>query len=573
MLEIGSIFDGKYEVMREVGRGGMSIVYLAYNARINRNCAIKEAKKSGDPSGGVMGLSLQAEVEMLKTLSHDNIVRITDVVETEESLYIVMDYIEGLNLLEVLEQNGPLSKERVIPWAIQLCDAMNYLHSQRPPIIYRDLKPANVILRPDNRVIVIDFGTARTQKGGKTRDTTCLGTPDYAAPEQFNQTGETDARTDIYNLGATMSHLLTGISQAQTDFDVRPLGELRPEYEGSGIEYIISKCCQRSRDNRYQSMEELRRDLEREEELGANAVRQDKKRFRLFLAPVVALLIGIAGMIGFRTVQNATIQNTYDVALSRAERASNIQAGKEDFIAALKLKPSDPEGYTALLNYITDDDTINENERNILLEILNARPDDVSDVNCFEIFRRDNEEQYARFRFELGEDYFFFYGNSLGQGRYEYAKKELEPFKKNGAYVGYLKGTEPQRAETFYLISDVMNLEQKDIGLVTQWDTGKDGYYEIYLSLNNLLGDKKEAEAKCGTIGNTFAVCKVLGDLAQKYHTEFRSDGVSKAEMLTLLQEAKEYIESTPGGMKDQSIRNSAKSAITSAHDDLSEKY
>lgn len=111
-----------------------------------------------------------------------------------------MDYIEGNPLSSALEESGAQPQNQVIAWAIQLCDVLGYLHAQSPPIIYRDMKPSNIMLKPDGNLTLIDFGTAREFKEKNLADTVCLGTIGYAAPEQFGRMGQTDARTDIYCL-------------------------------------------------------------------------------------------------------------------------------------------------------------------------------------------------------------------------------------------------------------------------------------------------------------------------------------------------------------------------------------
>lgn len=136
--------------------------------------------------------------------------RLPDVLEYKDIFLIVMDYIEGRPLSLTLQEQGAQSQEVVVAWAKQLCDVLEYLHSRKPPIIYRDMKPANIMLRPDGRVMLIDFGTAREYKEEHVEDTICLGTVGYAAPEQFGGNGQTDARTDIFCLGRTLYHLLTG---------------------------------------------------------------------------------------------------------------------------------------------------------------------------------------------------------------------------------------------------------------------------------------------------------------------------------------------------------------------------
>ena len=221
MAQVGQIIDGKYEILKEVGKGGMSRVYLAMDQRLNKQWAVKEIQKRGrDENNEYVIQSAIAEANLIKSLDHPSIVRITDIIENDDVIYIVEDYIEGETLASILKREGEQPQERVIEWAIQLCEALQYLHSRTPAIIYRDMKPGNVMLRPEGTIKIIDFGIAREYKAENLEDTTCLGTRGYAAPEQFGGKGQTDARTDIYCLGATLYHLLTGKNPAQPPYEM-----------------------------------------------------------------------------------------------------------------------------------------------------------------------------------------------------------------------------------------------------------------------------------------------------------------------------------------------------------------
>ena len=184
MLEIGSVLDGKYKILSEIGHGGMSVVYMALNEKANKTWAVKEVRKNGRMDFNIVRQGLVAELETLKRLSHPNLPSIVDVIEYDDSFIIVMDYIEGRSLDKVLAEDGIPSQDDVVDWAIQLCDVFNYLHSCRPPIIYRDMKPANVMLKPDGNIALIDFGTAKTYEDN-SGDTSGIGTRGYAAPEQY----------------------------------------------------------------------------------------------------------------------------------------------------------------------------------------------------------------------------------------------------------------------------------------------------------------------------------------------------------------------------------------------------
>ena len=139
MLEVGSILDGKYKILNVIGRGGMSVVYLAINERANKTWAVKEVRKDGGNDQSVVSQNLLAETEMLKKLDHPNLPAIVDVIDQDDCFIIVMDYIEGNSLLDLLEERGRQEQNQVVEWAKQLCDVLGYLHTRHPPIIYRDV--------------------------------------------------------------------------------------------------------------------------------------------------------------------------------------------------------------------------------------------------------------------------------------------------------------------------------------------------------------------------------------------------------------------------------------------------
>ena len=274
-FRIGDVIDGKYKILTKIGQGGMSVVYLAINEKANKHWAVKEVRKEGIRDFEAVKMGLIAEIDILKKLNHPALPSVVDVIDREDDLIIVMDYIEGNALSKSLAEFGAQPEKDVIAWAKQLCDVLSYLHSRTPAIIYRDMKPGNVMLKPNGSLCLIDFGTAREYKPKNLADTTCLGTIGYAAPEQFGGIGQTDGRTDIYCLGATLHHLVTGCDPSKPPYELYPIRQINPELS-YGLEYIINKCVQRDPEKRYQSAEELMIDLENIEKLDAKLRRKAK---------------------------------------------------------------------------------------------------------------------------------------------------------------------------------------------------------------------------------------------------------------------------------------------------------
>lgn len=252
MAEIGAILDGKYEILELIGKGGTARVYLAMDQRLKKKWAIKEIPQN---AGFVVHTAI-AEANIIKNFDHPAIVRIVDIFETDEAIYLVEDYIEGETLGSILKQNGAQPQELVVNWGIQLCGALKYLHSRNPVIIYRDMKPSNIMLTPSGTIKIIDFGIAREYKQSNGEDTTLLGTRGYAAPEQYGGNGQTDPRTDIYSLGVTLYHLVTGQNPCEPPYELYPIRKWNPQLS-AGLERIIEKCTQPDPDKRYQSCDEL----------------------------------------------------------------------------------------------------------------------------------------------------------------------------------------------------------------------------------------------------------------------------------------------------------------------------
>ena len=363
MLEIGSLVDGKYKILNKVGQGGMSVVYLAMNEKANKQWAVKEVRKDGVLDFESVKQGLVAETDILKKLSHPNLPSIIDVIDTEDSFIIIMDYIQGNSLNKALEEYGAQPQEMVIEWAKQLCDVLGYLHSRNPAIIYRDMKPANVMLKPDGNVTLIDFGTAREYKEKNLADTTCLGTVGYAAPEQFGGMGQTDARTDIYCLGATLYHLVTGMNPCEPPYEIKPIRDVNPTLS-SGLERIILKCTQRNPEDRYQTCAELMYALEHYEEIDDIHRKKQKKKLTSFiLSAVMTVVFAATSVFSYVSAENKKSEN-YDEIL---RTASSV----EDYYEAILTDPTRTDAYTGLNEFLSDDFKITSDERQ-QLEKLDA---------------------------------------------------------------------------------------------------------------------------------------------------------------------------------------------------------
>ena len=508
MLEIGSIIDGKYKILNKIGQGGMSVVYLAMNERANKQWAIKEVRKDGTKDYEVVKQGLIAETDILKRLNHPHLPSIIDVIDCDDTFLIVMDYIEGRTLDHWLKKEGAQPQERVVEWAKQICDVLGYLHSRKPPIIYRDLKPSNVMLKPDGKIMIIDFGTAREFKEQSIEDTKCLGTQGYAAPEQYGGHGQTDARTDIYNLGATMYHLLTGHNPSLPPYEMYPIRQWNPSLS-SGLEAIVTKCTQRNPNDRYQSCAELMYALEHFDELDIEYRKQQKRKWGTFLAACSLTAVSLIGCLGFKFAENSTIKNSYDGYLRAASNAATQEEKVDYYRDAINLDPSRGDAWLSLLDVFIDgtgtgDGGLFTQEEDVQMKEILGYTGSGNRTN--ESYLESNPEAYDEFSFQMGLAYFYYYGEEgnkpMSQSWFETAAESdsLEPNKVERAkrfakIAGYSQGLDTRDlagdSEVSYADywADMVELTSGDLTAIDNEQTAlvmyKEMVYQIYKNALN----------------------------------------------------------------------------------------
>lgn len=400
MAREGDVIDGKYEILTQIGEGGMSKVYLAMDRHLKKQWAVKETSKNAVVNREVVAQSAIDEANMIKKLDHVAIPRIVDILEDRDVIYIIMDYVEGHNLLEELEQCGPQPQEYVVFWAKQLCEVLDYLHNLDPPIIHRDMKPKNIMLKPDGNLKLLDFGIAREYKPGKAGDTLTLGTPVYAAPEQSRGSAQTDARTDIYGLGVTMHQLLTGwdlktMADTMIPFEFPPIREVDASLSG-GLEYVIQKCTMINPEERYQSCAELLYALNHYEEADESYRNKQKRKIGAFAGIVAMMVLSLALGIMGRVMMHRANAKTYDYQIRQAQQAEPGSDEKVDrLIEAIEISPN-IEAYKELTDTMKSDDTFTEQEERRLKSVLESAKDRLQD-------------QYADLAFEVGKLYWYYY--------------------------------------------------------------------------------------------------------------------------------------------------------------------
>lgn len=262
-LPANAMLNNRYIIVQTIGRGGMSAVYQATDTLQRGSVwAIKEMSESmvstHEERDYAVSQFLQ-EAQLLRALNHPNMPKVVDVFAQAGKHYLVMEYVKGQTLESLLAaRTQPFSEAEVVAWALQLCEVLGYLHRQN--IIFRDLKPGNIMITHDGQVKLIDFGIVRFFKTGKTKDTQALGTMGYASPEATS--GQTDARSDIYSLCVTLHELLTLHDPASSPLSIPPARRLNSTVSQQ-MESILAKGMQMDRNQRWSSIHEMGAALQR----------------------------------------------------------------------------------------------------------------------------------------------------------------------------------------------------------------------------------------------------------------------------------------------------------------------
>lgn len=523
MLEIGSIVDGKYKVLNVIGKGGMSIVYLVMNEKANKQWAIKEIIKNDYRDFNID----KKEIEMMKKLKHPHLPSIVDVIESESSLLIVMDYIEGRSLDDLFVEQGAQPVELVLEWAKQLCDVLRYLHTQSPPIIYRDMKPANVMLKPDGNLMLIDFGAAREFKPQNLKDTISLGTRGYAAPEQYREDGQSDARTDIYCLGVMLFQLLTG----ENPHELRPIRDIKPELS-SGLEAIIQKCTEVKKEDRYQSAAELLYAIEHYWEFDAEYRKKQKKQLVKFMIPTVLAFVFGIGAVTFGALENRTRKNNYDEYLHHAVVA-------EDYIKAINLDPSRSEAYMGLLKDCLLEDHIltreeSETLRSALIQYGNGKQTNEA------VFRTSSDE-YGQFAYDTGIEYFYRYEDKNN-------KKNAKGYFEIAAEWESLDEQSKERARRLYTIADYYS----KIGMIDEAGDASVTYFDYW---NDLVALSEGNLVEQDNVRTALVMYEELVSQVVSRAVEFKNDGVLKESILEQLYTIKEHLKKDFANINDSTAK------------------
>lgn len=530
MIATGTIIQNKYEILKLVGKGGMSKVYLAMDQNLNKQWAVKEIEKNNNlPNGNVLIQSALAEANMIKKLDHPLLPRIVDIIDSENAIYIIMDYIEGQSLGKVLDSQGAQAQDLVIRWMIDLCQVLDYLHTQNPPIIYRDMKPANIMLQPNGNIKLIDFGIAREYKAENMSDTVSLGTKGYAAPEQFGGKGQTDPRTDIYSLGVTMYHLLTGHNPCEPPYEIYPIRHWKPQLS-AGLESIIVKCTQSNPADRYQSCVELLYDLEHFNELDEEYRRQQRRKLNRFLIVAVSALSCVVLGTACFILQNYTDNNDYDSNIRRAEISSATEDKIQYYEKAIDIKPKESRAYLGMLEAFKDDASFDVAEEDLFQKKISSHLDELQ-----------TNGDFGELAYEIGKLYWYYYD----YGRDENSDNQVTRMKSAAQWfeAACEYGSEE---DDYYMTARVyrdIGRFNRDITLNVQEAADKGMYLPYWENIKQLVNLIYGSDDQREIVH--LEVYKLAVNSMETYARKFKADGVAREDMNMLFELVQHGLEQT----------------------------
>lgn len=507
LLSVGDkILNGRYEVLKIIHTAGMANVYLVEDSNLNKQWCLKEIIKSEAGKNMVEYHSILREANIMKSLNHSSIPRIVTIEEEDDSLFIVMDFVDGLSVKKWLDKKGRVDQNIAVSWMKQVCGVMIYLHNRKNPIIYRDMKPDNIMIQSDGNIKVLDFGISEIITEDNKVIKEALGTKGFAAPEQRKRGMTYDLRSDIFAMGRTMYYMLTGLNPSAFKDDLLPLREVNSGIS-VGLEKIVYKCMMENPKDRYQNVEELLYDLQNYDKMDDAYTKGLRKKVDvvvwLFCVSVFILAMSAVPFLMNRGQINSEYTTLVNIA---------YQSGRqEDYIEAISKNPKELSPYLGYIESIKQDGDFTKEEESDLLNLINPVLGDIK-----------SGREYGNVAYEIGKLYWFYYDDSL-ENCMVYSSKWFGDAKD--------KGYNTEESTIFYNLGQFK--KNISMSIAESDDSGK--YKEYWSEL------MKAKEYNTGEIVE-IQVNIAIVDAVNSYSYRLEKDGISKDEMIDEVSRIGKYI-------------------------------
>lgn len=537
------VLGGKYEILKVLHSHGMANVYIVLDNNLHKNWCMKEIKKSEAGKNQIEYYSLLQEAAIMKSLNHSNIPRIVTIENDGDSVFIVMDYVDGMSIKDWMMRSksstGRVPQDLAVAWMKQICQVMIYLHNRKKPIFYRDMKPDNVMIQSDGNIKLLDFGISVVINEPGQKIERALGTKGYAAPEQSKRGNVCDLRSDIYAIGKTFYFMLTGLNPTQIPKDkLRPIREIDSSIS-VGIEKIVDKCCQENPNDRYQSCEELMYALQNYKTLDTKYRNSLKRKVYLVLSLFIFSVVLISGSFIPLNIHNNQLRAEYSNLLSVANQSGRV----DDYVAVLKSNATHIEPYLGLIESIKVDGVFSRDEENTLLNYVNPN-----------LSTLKSRSRYGELAFEIGRLYWFYYEGTYNEGMVTSLKWFSDAME---------NGYETELSGVYYnLGSFVRNIataitESSDAGMyATYW--------------NNLILAKEEDTGDLVKLQLNLAIANCISS----YAYNLRSDGVDYGKICQQIDELGNFLDQyTPTIERTQEIYDTLERIYPSLQDRVDAVY
>lgn len=598
-IKVGDVISGRWEVVKPIGEGGMSNVYLILDRKMQRTLALKEVPIKRTPEGLAEVQAVKEEITLLKSLSYPSIPKIIDMHETDKALNIVMEFVNGISLHKVILDRKYIEEKYIIRWGIALAKTLRYLHNHRYPVIYRDMKPHNVMLTENDEIVLLDFGiSVEMRPNVDSSKMPTLGTDGYAAPEQSSATPWFDGRSDIHALGRTLFYLATATSPtlisrknrtwlrdrrkavASDKFKILvgmkyqgvplstiPKEELKPlkvkaledataevhprkfpsiryydKTRSRGLELIIERATARSPKERYQTIEEMIYDLENIGDLSKEHVSTVNKRYNFILFSCAGLLAGVSLLgagYGYQVIDSSHRYNT------------DLQSGVTNQDPALLLKasairPESLKPYFGLVDIYKQDSEFTLQEEAQLLGQLQPN-----------LSRVKEQKGAGNLLYDIAKLYWFYYTDS-GQVK---AVSWLEQAKSLE-----VSGSDKEMLNLYLELGTF----QKNIlsSITSESDNGM--YVKYWKALSSLPSTKDFSDKENVKLTYMSGVYDVI----DSYSGGLKDDGVSRDDLLVQFDKVNQLLKSGDFRKESsQSIVNNLKERTETVKNKLNTTY